>query len=175
MTEVTVHYYLSGASAKALTAHVDEYDVFVFQLAGEKQWTYCVPVVTEETEGLNQAQPAQLWALHHDQGIPVDLTDTHTWQCQDITLQSGEWLYLPYGAAHAATTSEDHFSLHATVGLVRFGHAWRDLAMQRCEDRNLAESNYLGKFATRFCVFVAISNSQIFNHSRDFAALSPCS
>jgi hypothetical protein len=73
----------------------------------------------------------------------VDIADEQTWQCRNLTLKAGEWLYLPEGMAHAATTTASQLSLHATVGLSRQGHAWRDLAVQRCEDGGVSSCGQL--------------------------------
>ena len=57
----TAHYYLSGKNARALQAHDDRYDVVVLHMAGEKNWTTCVPKPTPDLPAsLNEADRALL-------------------------------------------------------------------------------------------------------------------
>jgi hypothetical protein len=65
----SAHYYLSGRNAHALAAHDDRYDVVVLHMAGEKNWTTCVPKPTPSLPAsLTDADSALLWITRAAQG-----------------------------------------------------------------------------------------------------------
>ena len=65
----TAHYYLSGKNARALQTHDDRHDVVVLHMAGEKNWTTCVPKPTPALPvSLSEADRALLRAAHAGNG-----------------------------------------------------------------------------------------------------------
>jgi ribosomal protein L16 Arg81 hydroxylase len=97
---VQTNAYYTPRSAQGLPVHHDTHDVLCLQVAGEKRWLVYEPVL--ELPLKDQRYSAELG----DPGEPV----------LDVTLQSGDTLYLPRGWLHEALTS-DSDSLHLTVGI----------------------------------------------------------
>src|SRR6185369_1841984 len=77
---VQVNLYRTPAGGQGLGSHVDDHDVVVVQLEGEKQWQICAP----DGAGLSAVATAA-----------AESTDAHT-----ATLLAGDWLYLPRGIRH---------------------------------------------------------------------------
>lgn len=73
----------------------------------------------------------------------VEINDTSAWSCQQLTLNAGEWLYMPRGIPHMAHTGQSEGSLHATVAVTVEGFTWRDAAMQGCRQMANASSQAL--------------------------------
>ncbi|HEY0080442.1 MAG TPA: cupin domain-containing protein [Pyrinomonadaceae bacterium] len=119
---VRVNLYCSPASAQPSPRHYDNHDVLVLQLSGRKHWRVYNPVVSlplanvpplpfeERTEMLKYARGGPKKGRadidNAEAGAP-----TH-----ELTLESGDLLYLPRGFVHEAWTS-DATSAHLTVGL----------------------------------------------------------
>ena len=87
---VSMNVYHSGPGAVALNKHYDSYDVFVLQLAGEKEW-------------IIQAD-----------GEREQLSSITAWT--NTTMIPGDVMYLPRGIFHAATGGQKG-STHVTIGL----------------------------------------------------------
>jgi JmjC domain len=110
--------YYTPRRSQGFAVHHDTHDVFVLQVAGEKQWRIYDPLLE-----LPLKQQRYSKALG-DHGPPV----------LELTLRAGDTLYLPRGWLHDALTSETD-SLHVTVGINL--HTWVDavrLALDECED-----------------------------------------
>ena len=118
-----------------LQPHTDPYDVFIAQVSGEKDWTICTPN-PEGAKDMNAAQRAQLQEIqrHNIEGCTsYSKTDLAKMDCQELTLNRGDTLYLPKGIVHYATTRENISSTHLTISLFREGHTWRDVLYRRCQ------------------------------------------
>ena len=89
----SMNIYHSGRSAVALNIHYDAYPVFVLQLEGEKEW-----IIQNDAFGESVR----------------NITD---WK--NITMTEGDFMYIPKGVFHAATTAEGYeTTTHATIGLL---------------------------------------------------------
>ncbi len=86
--------YITPPGAQGLTLHEDPHDVFVLQAFGRKRWEIHAAPAEEDREPM------------------------------DVTVTSGDCLYLPTGTPHAASTQEE-LSGHLTIGV----HVmpWHDL------------------------------------------------
>ena len=101
---VQVNAYFSPASARGLDLHFDYHDVFVVQLGGSKRWRIweALPRTVNPVKGAHTIAKPEFAEL----GEPL----------LDITLESGDCLYLPRGYPHSAETT-DTASEHLTIGL----------------------------------------------------------
>ena len=118
---VQANAYYTPRAAQGLAVHHDTHDVFCLQIAGEKRWLVYPPAL--ELPLRDQRYRPELAA----QGEPV----------LDVTLTSGDTLYLPRGWLHEALTSETD-SLHLTVGVNV--HTWLDAfkaALDECARENV--------------------------------------
>jgi bifunctional lysine-specific demethylase and histidyl-hydroxylase NO66 len=108
--------YYTPRDAQGLPVHHDTHDVFSLQVAGEKRWLVYEPAL--ELPLKNQHYRADMG----EPGEPV----------YDVTLRTGDTLYLPRGWLHQAMTSSTD-SLHVTVGVNV--HTWLDAlsaALEEC-------------------------------------------
>ena len=92
--------YYTPRDSQGLAVHHDTHDVFVLQVAGEKRWLVYEPVFP---------LPLKRQRYQRELGGPGEAV-------HDVTLQSGDTLYLPRGWLHEAVTSVTN-SLHITVGV----------------------------------------------------------
>lgn len=114
---VQANSYYTPRRAQGFAVHHDTHDVFVLQVAGEKEWLVYEPLL--ELPLKQQRYSKRLG----ERGPPV----------QELTLRAGDTLYLPRGWLHEARTS-DTDSLHITVGVT--AHTWIDAlnaALADCE------------------------------------------
>jgi hypothetical protein len=88
---VSCNLYMTPAYSRCFGPHSDNYHIFIFQLAGKKNWKLAKPL---ETRSLPSKSPKTF----------------------DEQLVAGDILYLPEGAQHEAYTQE-HPSIHLTFGL----------------------------------------------------------
>ncbi len=95
---VQANAYITPPTSSGLRVHHDAHDVFALQTYGRKQWVAYEP-------GIDEGDPPATPSL-------------------DVQLVSGDALYMPRGAPHAARTV-DAASVHVTIG-VR-SDTWRDL------------------------------------------------
>ena len=102
---VQVNAYLSPAAARGLELHFDFHDVFVVQLEGAKRWRVWEPL------------PRTRDPIRGTAKVPLPTLDELGEPQLDLTLTSGDCLYLPRGFPHAAETV-DTSSSHLTVGLL---------------------------------------------------------
>lgn len=106
--QVGVNVYLTPKGSRTFPVHVDDHDVFVLQVEGEK-----------------------LWRLHELKQNPVmrldykeDLSFTREWGKErldtpliaELTLKPGDVLYVPRGMPHCAV-ARNSTSLHLTVSI----------------------------------------------------------
>jgi ribosomal protein L16 Arg81 hydroxylase len=112
---VQANAYYTPRRSQGLGVHHDTHDVFVLQVAGEKRWLVYDPVL--ELPLRDQRYSADLGGP----GEPV----------HDVTLGSGDTLYLPRGWLHEALTSESD-SLHLTIGVNVY--TWLDAFKAAIED-----------------------------------------
>jgi lysine-specific demethylase/histidyl-hydroxylase NO66 len=92
--------YFTPREAQGLPVHHDTHDVFVLQVAGEKRWLVYEPALH---------LPLRDQRYSPELGAPGEAV-------HDLTLRSGDTLYLPRGWLHEAVTSTTD-SLHLTIGL----------------------------------------------------------
>jgi hypothetical protein len=119
---VQVNLYRTPPGGQGLGSHLDDHDVVVVQLEGEKYWQISAP---------DSAGPsASATAAAQSPG-------EHT-----ATLQAGDWLYLPRGIRHEVRNSGPEPSLHLTIGFhpLTWGAILeRALVKARAESRLLNE------------------------------------
>lgn len=97
---VRANAYFTPPSAKGFDAHYDDHDVLVLQLAGTKRWRIFGEAVRWPRKPMLQPLPAEFLAVRP----------------QEITLQTGDVLYLPRGFVHEAVAEKDS-SLHLTLSV----------------------------------------------------------
>lgn len=105
---VQVNAYVTPPQSQGFADHYDVHDVFVLQIAGEKQWRIHPPVL----EAPLRDQP---WEQHR---AAVEQAATAE-PLLEATLRPGDCLYLPRGYLHAATAL-GATSIHLTFGV----HTW---------------------------------------------------
>ncbi len=105
---VQANAYVTPSQNTGFSDHYDVHDVFVLQVAGEKQWRLRPPVV----EAPLRDDP---WTDHRRQ---VEAAAAQT-PAQELTLRAGDVLYLPRGWLHSAT-AQGGVSTHLTLGV----HVW---------------------------------------------------
>jgi 50S ribosomal protein L16 3-hydroxylase len=101
---INLHVYATPAGRGGFGWHFDPEEVFIFQVAGAKQYLYrentLQPAPLEETMG-QLPDPARERSPVHE--------------CQ---LEAGDWLYLPGGQWHLARAAGDAPALSISVGLM---------------------------------------------------------
>lgn len=106
---VGVNAYVTPAASQAFPAHFDTHDVFVVQTDGSKRWTIYAGGGGLPTESLAHVQDLtsrQATRLDESQATVID----------ELTLESGDFLYIPRGVPHKAIAT-DQPSLHLTFGV----------------------------------------------------------
>lgn len=119
---VQVNLYQTPAGGQGLGSHLDDHDVLVLQLEGEKQWRISAP------EYVGRSAPPTSYSESAGE--------------QTATLQAGDWLYLPRGIRHEVRNSGSDPSAHLTVGFhpLTWGAILeRALVKARAESRLLNE------------------------------------
>lgn len=104
---VSINMILTPKNTQGLAPHIDPEDVFILQVEGCKIWRIYDSVLDLPLVERNQPVPKKFDRLLHE-----------------VSLQSGDLLYIPRGYAHEARTSENS-SLHLTVAIDVF--RWNDL------------------------------------------------
>ena len=102
---VQINAYITPPQSQGFSAHYDVHDVFVLQIAGEKQWFIHEPVF----ESPLRSQP---W---NDRSTAVAEAATQA-PVIDTVLRPGDALYLPRGYLHSAKALGG-VSVHLTVGI----------------------------------------------------------
>src|SRR5215211_3994255 len=110
---VQANAYVTPPQNQGFSAHYDVHDVFVLQLAGEKQWRIHQPVLASPLRD-------QPW---NDRRPDVEKRATEA-PLMETLLKPGDCLYLPRGYLHAATALGG-VSTHLTLGI----HVWTRFAL----------------------------------------------
>lgn len=112
---VRVNSYITSENCQGFGPHYDTHEVFVMQIAGEKDWrVYDSPVALPLVSQPFSNQP---FARNYTPPPPL----------LEVNLKPGDLLYLPRGYIHAAGTSGT-FSAHATIGVTVY--TWIELAAE---------------------------------------------
>lgn len=120
---VKANMYLTPKKQSALLPHYDTHDVFILQIHGKKHWRlYDSPV---ETPMLHSHQPV--------------FRREHLRNMQEITLNAGDFMYMPRGLPHEAYTT-DESSLHITVGI--YPSQWADLLAKTIHQLAMAQPQF---------------------------------
>lgn len=110
---VKANMYLTPKNSVAYPAHIDAHDVIVLQIEGQKIWKLYDPLPQIQTPLLES---------------PLPMLDNYPLSNpKEITLNAGDFMYLPRGIPHDAYTT-DQSSLHLTIGV--FPVQWMDLINQ---------------------------------------------
>ena len=118
---VGVNAYVSPRGKDALDLHFDHHDVVVMQLAGTKQWTLGTKVV----RGVAGAR----YFDTNPEALRVRAKHQDTFRT--IETVPGDFLYIPRGLFHRATSTTD-FSVHLSFGIRRpTGLDFADMLVQR--------------------------------------------
>jgi len=128
--EIGVNVYLTPKNAQTFPVHVDDHDVFILQVQGEK-----------------------VWRLHELRMLSVDrlplkanLNTTADWGAQrlatplqaELTLRPGDLLFIPRGMPHCAIAQETS-SLHITVSITPL--YWTDFFKAAIEQATISCSD----------------------------------
>ncbi len=120
---VQANAYVTPPQNQGFSNHYDVHDVFVLQLAGEKEWTIHAPVLPSPLRD-------QPWTDHR---AAVEARATEPPLITTV-LRPGDCLYLPRGFLHAARALGG-VSSHLTIGV----HSWTRYALaERLLQRALA-------------------------------------
>ncbi|MEW5985411.1 MAG: cupin domain-containing protein [Chloroflexota bacterium] len=106
--ETNVIMFLTPPSAQGIGRHFDDYDLFLLQIDGAKQWNIYEPYVP-------------LALREHMDSYP---TPPNYQLISELRLTAGDLLYLPRGYVHEVFTTPGSSSLHLTLGV--FGISWAD-------------------------------------------------
>ncbi len=102
---IQINAYLSPPGERGLDVHFDYHDVFVVQIAGAKRWR--IWEALDRTRNPVRGSHAIASPTLEELGEPL----------LDLTLRTGDVVYLPRGYPHLAE-SLDELSDHLTIGLV---------------------------------------------------------
>jgi bifunctional lysine-specific demethylase and histidyl-hydroxylase NO66 len=117
---VQTNIYLTPPSNQGFRTHYDNHDVFVVQLAGQKDWRFYNSFETPyRGEGF-------------DSRAHLTGEVTHA-----FTLSAGDVAYVPRGLMHDARTSGDEPSLHITMGVMV--KTWAELMLEAVSEVALRE------------------------------------
>ncbi|NUQ05108.1 MAG: hypothetical protein HUU31_14580 [Anaerolineae bacterium] len=133
---VQANVYLTPRNAQGFSRHYDTHDVFVLQIYGKKCWhLFDTPV----------GVPDESTPYHQRVGTGHMSSPTTS-----VVLESGDFLYIPRGMVHEASTS-DETSLHVTLGI--YTYTWFDFfqeTLRICrEDSRFRQSITLSDLKTR--------------------------
>lgn len=121
---VQTNLYLTPAGAQGFPTHFDSHDVFVLQVAGQKQWQlYGTPLA-------NPYRGERFQRHSHEAG---DLAAS-------FCLEPGDVAYVPRGMMHDALGAGEGASLHITVGLIV--KSWADLVLEAVAEVALREPDF---------------------------------
>jgi bifunctional lysine-specific demethylase and histidyl-hydroxylase NO66 len=117
---VQTNIYLTPPSNQGFRTHYDNHDVFVIQVAGQKDWRFYNSFdLAYRGEGFNSQ-------VHPTGEV------THA-----FTLKAGDVAYVPRGLMHDARTSGDEPSLHITMGIMV--KTWAELILESVSEVALRE------------------------------------
>lgn len=124
---VQINMYLTPQKSKGFNTHQDGHDVMILQTAGKKHWrVYEDPLelpsdrVVDGRDDLFNTRPQNRTVPAEP--VPDDLTPS-----LDVTLEPGDFLYIPRGFYHDARTTGD-LSMHLTVGI--YVLTWHDATVK---------------------------------------------
>lgn len=133
--QVTTNIYLTPSGNQGFPPHYDNHDVIVLQVSGRKKWRLYDTAVDTPYRGERFEQS----------GIQAGEISS------ELTLEPGDFLYLPRGVMHDAENVGEQPSLHITVGF--FTRKWADLMLEAISELALAEPAFRRSlpagFATR--------------------------
>jgi hypothetical protein len=98
--------YLTPRGSQGFTPHWDTHDVLILQVGGKKDWRVYNSPIKLPTKN-------QLFSGEWERTPPLLAT----------TLESGDLLYIPRGYVHDATATDNHISLHITLGIKAYTYA----------------------------------------------------
>jgi 50S ribosomal protein L16 3-hydroxylase len=102
-TEVDIQLYCTPDKHNAFGWHYDVEEVFIIQTQGSKSYTIRP----------NTVHPNPLIrSIHKDMGYEKEKTPIEI----NVTLEAGDWLYIPSGWWHIARTQKE--SMHISIGLM---------------------------------------------------------
>lgn len=113
--EWTAHLYASSPRMAALRNHSDVDDIVVFQLAGDKTWTYCMPDKVTSQPILGKLDQCMTYSAD-EMDVIFDEAGAYN-DCWVDTMRAGDALRVPRRTVHSARAAARP-SLHLTVALV---------------------------------------------------------
>jgi 50S ribosomal protein L16 3-hydroxylase len=102
-TEVDIQLYCTPEGNNAFGWHYDVEEVFIIQAKGSKKYT--IRPNTVHPHPLVKSIPKDLG--HEQEKTPIEI---------NVTLEEGDWLYIPSGWWHIARTQKE--SMHISIGLM---------------------------------------------------------
>jgi ribosomal protein L16 Arg81 hydroxylase len=125
--DIGVNVYLTPKGRRTFPIHVDDHDVFILQINGEKVWR------------LHQLTMLPVMRLQHKKELEL----TSEWgkerletpQIAEPRLQPGDVLYIPRGMPHYAV-AEDSTSLHLSVSIMPL--YWTDFLKAAVEQASVS-------------------------------------
>ena len=135
---VGINVYWSPPNTTGFKLHHDGHDIIIVQTEGKKCWFICEKILKEEHLSAE--------SRHYNINIENINAEKHTLgiSCRNVTLQSGDVLYLPRGVLHAphtnrcnngnipnniqpTVTSSVEKSLHISIGIDVYSSRWASL------------------------------------------------
>lgn len=135
--DVGVNAYLTPKGSRTFPLHVDEHDVFVLQVEGEKVWR------------LQALERLPIMRLGYRQDLPVtpEKIDPSAPLAAELVLRPGDVLFVPRGMPHCAVT-ESSSSLHLTVSITPL--YWVDFLKMAAEQTSLSVPSLRASLPPRF-------------------------
>lgn len=119
-TTFSTNLYLTPPRGGGFKVHYDTHDVFILQIAGEKEW-----ILFENPIALPMS------GQYHDESGTEPGRETHR-----FTLRTGDIAYIPRGVYHEAHAS-DELSLHITLGAMI--KTWCELMLEAVSEVGLRD------------------------------------
>lgn len=107
--DIGVNLYLTPKGSRAFPVHTDGHDVFILQVFGEKVWRL------HELRDLTMTHLQYIKELVYPASWTKSRTETPL--LAELTLKSGDILYIPRGMPHCAV-ARDETSLHLTLSVI---------------------------------------------------------
>jgi mannose-6-phosphate isomerase-like protein (cupin superfamily) len=98
---IQANLYMTPPNSTGFKTHYDTHDVYIVQIAGRKKWELFNSEISLPLEEQKK----------HDDDTLSKMSVSHT-----LELKVGDSLYIPRGLPHRATSPEDDYSLHITIG-----------------------------------------------------------
>jgi hypothetical protein len=126
--DIGVNVYLTPQGKRTFDTHVDDHDVFILQVDGEKAWR------------LHELKFLSVMRLEHKQDLELPPEwgkgRLETPLAAELRLRPGDILYIPRGMPHCAV-AEDTTSLHLTVSITPL--YWTDLLKAAVEQASFSK------------------------------------